>query len=82
MQVFIIITAQTGIFCSTIDTPCVSDRNKRKKPQYKMQGDVIMSQTVNVNFKLDPEVKKRMEKACSDMGLSMSAAFTICTTKI
>ena len=28
-----------------------------------MKGDVIMSQTVNVNFKLDPEVKKRMEKA-------------------
>ena len=40
-----------------------------------------MSQTVNVNFKLDPEVKKRMEKACSDMGLSMSAAFTIFAIK-
>ena len=41
-----------------------------------------MSQTVNVNFKLDPEVKKRMEKACSDMGLSMSAAFTIFAIKV
>ncbi|MGN0484249.1 MAG: type II toxin-antitoxin system RelB/DinJ family antitoxin [Lachnospiraceae bacterium] len=36
-----------------------------------------MAQTVNVNFKLDADVKKSMEKACSDMGLSMSAAFTI-----
>ncbi|MEE3453879.1 type II toxin-antitoxin system RelB/DinJ family antitoxin [Dialister sp.] len=36
-----------------------------------------MAQTVNVNFKLDAEVKKNMETACSDMGLSMSAAFTI-----
>ena len=36
-----------------------------------------MSQTVNVNFKLDADVKKSMERACSDMGLSMSAAFTI-----
>ncbi len=36
-----------------------------------------MGQTVNVNFKLDADVKKGMETACSDMGLSMSAAFTI-----
>ena len=36
-----------------------------------------MAQTVNVNFKLDYDVKKSMEQACADMGLSMSAAFTI-----
>ena len=36
-----------------------------------------MAQAVNINFKLDSEVKKSMEKACRDMGLSMSAAFTI-----
>jgi DNA-damage-inducible protein J len=36
-----------------------------------------MAQAVNVNFKLDADVKKGMEQACSDMGLSMSAAFTI-----
>ena len=41
-----------------------------------------MAQTVNVNFKLDPEVKKKMETACSDMGLSMSAAFTIFAIKV
>ena len=41
-----------------------------------------MSQAVNVNFKLDPEVKKSMESACSDMGLSMSAAFTIFAKKV
>jgi len=41
-----------------------------------------MSQTVNVNFKLDYDVKKRMEKACADMGLSMSAAFTIFAKKV
>ena len=29
----------------------------------------------NVNFKLDADVKKSMERACADMGLSMSAAF-------
>ena len=27
-----------------------------------------MAQTVNVNFKLDADVKKSMEKACADMG--------------
>lgn len=41
-----------------------------------------MAQAVNVNFKLDADVKKRMEQACSDMGLSMSAAFTIFAKKV
>ena len=41
-----------------------------------------MAQAVNVNFKLAPDVKKSMESACRDMGLSMSAAFTIFTKKV
>ena len=41
-----------------------------------------MAQVVNVNFKLDADVKKSMEQACSDMGLSMSAAFTIFAKKV
>jgi DNA-damage-inducible protein J len=41
-----------------------------------------MAQTVNVNFKLDADVKKGMEQACSDLGLSMSAAFTIFAKKV
>ena len=41
-----------------------------------------MAQTVNVNFKLDSDVKRSMEQACSDMGLSMSAAFTIFAKKV
>ncbi|MBQ2048222.1 MAG: type II toxin-antitoxin system RelB/DinJ family antitoxin [Schwartzia sp.] len=36
-----------------------------------------MAQAVSVNFKLDSDVKKRMEEVCAEMGLSMSAAFTI-----
>lgn len=41
-----------------------------------------MAQAVNVNFKLDADVKKSMEQACSDMGLSMNAAFTIFAKKV
>ncbi len=41
-----------------------------------------MARMVNVNFKLDEEVKKRMERACAEMGLSMSAAFTIFAKKV
>lgn len=41
-----------------------------------------MAQTVNVNFKLDAEVKKSMEQVCSELGLSMSAAFTIFARKV
>ncbi len=41
-----------------------------------------MGQTVNVNFKLDEDVKRRMESACAAMGLSMSAAFTVFAIKV
>ena len=41
-----------------------------------------MAEVVNVNFKLDSDVKKKMESACTDMGLSMSAAFTIFAKKV
>ncbi len=41
-----------------------------------------MAQTVNVNFKLDADVKKSMERACAEMGLSMSAAFTVFAKKV
>lgn len=41
-----------------------------------------MAHIVNVNFRLDEDVKKSMEQACADMGLSMSAAFTIFAKKV
>lgn len=41
-----------------------------------------MAQSVNVNFKLDADVKKNMEQVCSELGLSMSAAFTIFAKKV
>ena len=41
-----------------------------------------MAQTVNVNFRLDEDVKKKMEEACADMGLSITAAFTIFAKKV
>lgn len=41
-----------------------------------------MAQAVNVNFKLDADVKKNMEDVCSELGLSMSAAFTIFAKKV
>ena len=36
-----------------------------------------MSEMVSVNFKLDADTKKSMENVCSELGLSMTAAFTI-----
>lgn len=35
-----------------------------------------------VNFRMDEDLKKGMEKVCSDMGLSMTAAFTIFAKKV
>jgi DNA-damage-inducible protein J len=40
-----------------------------------------MAQTM-VNFRLDEEIKKGMEKACNEMGLSITAAFTMFATKV
>ena len=40
-----------------------------------------MSQ-VMVNFRMDEELKKSMEAVCAEMGLSMTAAFTIFAKKV
>ena len=36
-----------------------------------------MSQISNVNFRMDSDLKNYMEQVCSDMGLTLTAAFTI-----
>ena len=35
-----------------------------------------------VNFRMDKELKESMEHVCREMGLSMTAAFTIFATKV
>ena len=40
-----------------------------------------MAQTM-VNFRMDADLKRSMEKVCSDMGLSMTTAFTIFAKKV
>ena len=35
-----------------------------------------------VNFRMDEDLKKGMERACKEMGLSMTTAFTIFATKV
>ena len=35
-----------------------------------------------VNFRLDEDLKKDMEQACKDMGMSMTTAFTIFAAKV
>ena len=41
-----------------------------------------MSEMVNVNIKMDSSVKKAMEEVCEQLGLSLSAAFTIYARKV
>ena len=40
-----------------------------------------MSQAM-VNFRMDEDLKKGMEQACKDMGMSVTTAFTIFATKV
>ena len=41
-----------------------------------------MNRTVNVNFRLDENDKRNMEQVCSELGLTMSTAFTIFAKKV
>jgi len=40
-----------------------------------------MAQTM-VNFRMDADLKRNMESVCKEIGLSMTAAFTIFATKM
>lgn len=41
-----------------------------------------MAQAVNVNFRMDAELKKNMEQTCSELGMSMTTAFIIFAKKV
>ena len=38
--------------------------------------------TVNVNFRMDEDLKAKMEKVCADMGMSMTTAITNIAKKV
>ena len=40
-----------------------------------------MAQTM-VNFRMDEKLKEKMEETCKDMGLSVTAAYTMFATKV
>ena len=46
-----------------------------------MKGVVVVAQAM-VNFRMDEELKKSMEAACKEMGMSMTTAFIIYATKV
>ena len=41
-----------------------------------------MTHTVNVNFRMDSDVKQNMEDVCAEMGLTLTSAFTIFAKKV
>lgn len=46
------------------------------------EDDSSRLKVVNVNLKLDAEVKRSMEQVCSELGLSINDAFTIFAKKV
>jgi DNA-damage-inducible protein J len=38
--------------------------------------------TVNINFRMDSELKSNLDKVCQELGLTPTAAFTIFATKV
>ena len=53
---------------------------KIKKNQ--REEDAAMANAVNINFRMDPDLKKDMEKLCDELGMSMTTAFTIFAKKM
>ena len=47
----------------------------------RIAGGVEMAQAM-VNFRMDETLKRKMEKTCKDMGLSVTAAYTMFATKV
>ncbi len=45
-------------------------------------GDIRMADVVNVNFRMDSDLKKNMESLCGELGMSMTTAFTIFAKKM
>ncbi|MCD7974551.1 MAG: type II toxin-antitoxin system RelB/DinJ family antitoxin [Phascolarctobacterium sp.] len=43
---------------------------------------IKVARIVNVNFHMDADLKKDMEKVCGNMGMSMTTAFTIFAKKV
>lgn len=41
-----------------------------------------MAQTVNVNFRMDEQLKKTLEEICQQMGMNLTTMLTICCKKI
>lgn len=41
-----------------------------------------MANAVNVNFRMDSDLKKSMEALCEELGMSMTTAFTIFAKKM
>ena len=41
-----------------------------------------MAETVNVNFRMDKDLKESMEQTCAEMGLTLTSAFTIFARKV
>lgn len=41
-----------------------------------------MAQTVNVNFRMDAQLKKNIEDICQRMGMNLTTLLTICCRKV
>ncbi len=83
LNVFAPRTSSNKFMISITEADVFASRKKASmRHTISKKGVLYMSQSVNVNFKLDADVKKSMEQVCSELGLSMSAAFTVFAKKV
>lgn len=64
---------------------CNAKRLHNALPRYIISPrgvEISMPKMVNVNFRLEDDVKDSMEEVCAEMGISMSTAFKIFAKKV
>ncbi len=49
---------------------------------YRCKEVSMAHSTVNINFRMDSELKSSLEQVCQELGLTLTSAFTIFATKV
>lgn len=47
-----------------------------------IKGVFILAQSVNVNFRMDEQLKKNVDDICQRMGMNLTTLLTICCKKV
>ena len=68
-----------ALYCKEISLQIFIDMVESRE---KIKKEVMKMAQAMINFRMDEELKKSMEETCKELGLNMTAAFTIFAKKM